>query len=61
MTNHEEFKDAEPDREPTPEEDEAAESARGEVDLDSVAEEYQHMNELGANVHGEGQVEPDTV
>jgi len=59
MTNHEDFKDAEPDREPTPEEEAAAERAQGDVDLESVAGEYEHMTELGANVRGEGQIESD--
>jgi len=59
MTNHEEFKDAVPDREPTPEEEAAAERASGEVDVESVAEEYEHMTDLGANVRGEGQIESE--
>lgn len=43
-----------PDRQPTPEEEAAAERAD---DLDpSVAENYEHQAELGANVKGEGEV-----
>lgn len=47
------------DRAPTPDEVAAAEAARDHVDLDAVAAEYEHMNELGANVRGEGQIEPE--
>lgn len=49
---------AEPDRPPTAEEERAAERAAGEVDLDRVAEHEQEMLERGANVEGEGQIEP---
>ncbi|MCU1497139.1 MAG: hypothetical protein JWM47_1092 [Acidimicrobiales bacterium] len=43
-----------PDRQPTPEEEEAAERA---PDLDpSVAEAYEHQAEVGANIEGEGKV-----
>ena len=59
MTNHEEFTDAVADREPTPEEEAAAERARPDVDVESVADNYEHMTELGAKVRGEGQIEPD--
>ena len=59
MTAHEEFQDAVPDRAPTPEEDAAAERARADVDLAAVSHEYEHMIELGANVRGEGEIEPD--
>lgn len=47
------------DRAPTPDEAAAAERARGNVDVNAVAEEYEHMTELGANVQGEGQIESD--
>ena len=59
MTNHEEFTDAVPDREPTPDEEAAAERAMADMDVDAVAEEYEHMTALGARVRGEGQIEPD--
>jgi hypothetical protein len=59
MTNHEEFKDGVPDREPTPEEETAAERALSGVDVDTVAAEYEHMTDLGAHVRGEGQIESD--
>ncbi len=65
MTNHDEVHDAEAftepgaDRAPTPDEAAAAERAAGEVDVESVADEYEHMTELGANVRGEGQIESD--
>jgi hypothetical protein len=45
--------------EPTPEEERAAEKAAVDVDLDQVAEHEREMLELGANVRGEGQIEPD--
>lgn len=57
MTDHEAFKDAEPDREPTPDEERAAERAATKVDIDDVASEYEHMTKLGANIRGEGQIE----
>jgi hypothetical protein len=44
--------------EPTPEEERAAEKAAVDVDLDKVAEHEREMLELGANVRGEGQIEP---
>ena len=59
MTNREEFQDAKADREPTPEEEATAERVAKDVDVAEVAESYEHMAELGANVRGEGQVEPD--
>ncbi len=59
MTNPEEFKDAVPDREPTPDEEAAAERALADVDVEAVADEYEHMTALGARVQGEGQIEPD--
>ncbi|QXC62176.1 hypothetical protein KSP35_05030 [Aquihabitans sp. G128] len=43
------------DREPTPEE-EAAADALPPVDP-AVAESYQHQNEVGADVQGEGQID----
>ncbi len=59
MTDSEGFKDAMPDRGPTPAEEAAADRALDDVDVDAVAEEYQHMTALGARVHGEGEIEPD--
>jgi hypothetical protein len=47
------------DREPTADEVAAADRGSAGVDIDSVAEEYEAMLERGANVRGEGQVEPD--
>lgn len=58
-TDSEGFKDAMPDRGPTPAEEAAADRAFDDVDVDAVAEEYQHMTALGARVHGEGEIEPD--
>ena len=53
------FTDPVPDREPTPEEEEAAERAAEDVDVDEVAENYEHMTDLGVNVRGEGEIEPE--
>lgn len=47
------------DRPATPEEERAAERAAEEVDLDSVAEHYEEAARTGAEVQGEGQIEPD--
>jgi hypothetical protein len=47
------------DRPPTPEEDAAAERERAESDADDrkdVAEHYEDMAELGADVKGEGEI-----
>lgn len=57
--NDERFPPAEADRMPTAEEEAAAERAAADVDLDEVAEHYEEMAETGANVRGEGQIEPD--
>lgn len=46
------------DRMPTPDEERAAERAADRVDVDAVAEHYEEMTELGANVRGEGEIEP---
>jgi len=46
------------DRGPTPQEESAAERAARDVDLQSVAKEFEHMNEVGADVGGEGEIEP---
>ncbi len=59
MSETEGFRDAGPDRAPTRAEEEAAEAIAEEIDVETVAEEYEHMTELGANVKGEGQIEPD--
>jgi hypothetical protein len=61
MTNHDDFTAPEADREPTPEEESAAERALPGVDLASVTEQYEHMTEVGADVRGEGQIEPDNI
>jgi hypothetical protein len=47
------------DRPPTSKEDAAAERERGESDADDrrdVAEHYEEMTELGAQVKGEGEI-----
>ncbi|MGD9995350.1 MAG: hypothetical protein AB7L17_05620 [Ilumatobacteraceae bacterium] len=46
------------DRPPTDEESAAAERAAADVDLDRVSAEYEEMAERGANVRGEGEIEP---
>jgi len=58
-TAGEEFKEAAPDRMPTPDEERAAERAAQQVDVGSVAEHAREMAERGANVEGEGEIEPD--
>jgi hypothetical protein len=47
------------DRSPTAEEAAAADRAAADVDLEDVAQDYEDMIERGANVRGEGQIEPD--
>lgn len=59
MSEPEKFPDAGADRPPTPDEAAAADAVAEEIDVNSVAEHYEHMNELGAQVKGEGQVEPE--
>jgi hypothetical protein len=56
----EELTDAKPDRDPTPDEEAAAERAARQVDVSRVGEHYEEMIELGANVPGEGQIEPNS-
>jgi hypothetical protein len=46
------------DRPSTTAEERAAERAAQDVDLESVAEHYREAARTGANVHGEGQIEP---
>ena len=50
---------AQADRPPTDDEARAADSALARVDLDRVAEHAKEMAKLGANVQGEGQIQPD--
>lgn len=54
----EEFIDAQPDRPPTPDEETAADRGALDVDIDDVGGHFQEMTERGANVKGEGQIEP---
>lgn len=58
MSNDETFTDPGADREPTPDEEEAAERAAGDVDIEQVAEHTEEMNERGAHVEGEGEIAP---
>lgn len=46
------------DRPPTADEEAAAERAAGGVDVDAVAAHAQEAARLGANVEGEGEIEP---
>lgn len=55
----EEFIDAQPDRPPTPAEESAAERAAQDVDIAEVGKHYDEMTERGANVAGEGQIDPE--
>lgn len=54
----EEFINAQADRAPTRDEEIAADRAAAAVDVAEVGGHYEEMNELGANVAGEGQIEP---
>ena len=53
----EEFIEAQPDRAPTPDEDDAAERGAQNVDVAEVGAHYEEMTERGAQVKGEGQIE----
>jgi hypothetical protein len=57
-TEGERFTDARPDRPPTPDEAAAADRAAADVDMSQVSEAYEEMAERGANVRGEGEIEP---
>lgn len=46
-----------PDGEPTPDQESAADRGAAAVDIESVKAHEDEMNELGANVKGEGEVE----
>ncbi len=45
-------------RGPTPEEEAAADRSADDVDLDRVGDHEREMLETGANVRGEGQIDP---
>jgi hypothetical protein len=45
------------DRMPTGEEERLAEQSAAQVDVDAVAEHYEEMADLGANVEGEGRID----
>jgi len=55
----EQFKDPVPDRAPTRQEEKDAESAAKRVDLAEVARHEREMAERGAQVRGEGEIEPN--
>jgi hypothetical protein len=55
----EEFTEPEADRPPTAEEEQAAERAARDVDVERVGENYRDMAETGAEVRGEGEIVPD--
>jgi hypothetical protein len=48
------------DRPPTAEEEAAAARSAKDVDLDEVAPHFEHAAKLGADVRGEGEIEPRT-
>lgn len=52
------FNEPNADRQPTEAEEAAAERAAADVDLDEVARHYEEAIQTGANVSGEGQIEP---
>ena len=45
-----------PDRAPSPDEEEVAERVASDVDLDRVGEHEQELTRLGADVDGEGRI-----
>ncbi len=49
---------AESGRGPTEAESAAADRARSDVDLDKVEQHYDEMLDKGANIKGEGEIEP---
>ena len=59
MSAPEEFHEPVADRPPTKDEEEAAEAIAEEIDIESVAAAYDRQNKIGANVKGEGQIEPE--
>ncbi len=59
MTNTEHFPPAAADRMPTAEEEAAAERAAADVDVEKVATHFEEMAEHGADVRGEGEIEPE--
>jgi len=59
MSASEEFHQPVADRPPTKDEAAAAEAIAAEVDIESVAAAFDRQNKLGANVKGEGQIEPE--
>lgn len=48
------------DRAPTQEEERAAERAAQSVDVEETAEHFEEAARIGANVRGEGEIEPPT-
>lgn len=54
----ERFTEASGGPEPTEDEERAAERSADDVDLDKVGEHYSEMLDKGANVEGEGEIEP---
>lgn len=55
----ERFTTASADRPPTADEAAAAERGAKDVEVDEVAEHFEEMNEIGANVRGEGEITPE--
>jgi hypothetical protein len=58
MTTSEHFSEPTADRAPTPDEERAAERSAERVDVDDVAEHAEEANRTGADVKGEGEIEP---
>jgi hypothetical protein len=59
MSQPEEFHEPVADSPPTKEEAAAAEAIAEEIDVDRVGENFDRQNKVGANVKGEGQIEPE--
>lgn len=57
-TDHDQFTEPKADRQPTPDEERAAERGASNVDLDEVEEHYEEMTGRGKNVKGEGDLFP---
>ncbi len=53
------FGEASAGREPTPDEERAADRSANDVDIERVKENYEEMVEHGVNVQGEGSIEPE--
>lgn len=59
MSEHESFTEPAADRPPTDDEAAAAERGAEHVDVDEVGDHYEEAMKTGADVRGEGEIEPD--